>query len=74
VDLAMFTTLSDDDLKSIGVTAYRPRKLMLHAISGDLVEFKKIISSGFLKLLFFKILFTFLMFLFLFLRTEELAN
>ncbi|XP_046644373.1 protein bicaudal C homolog 1-like [Daphnia pulicaria] len=33
VDLAMFTTLSDDDLKSIGVTAYRPRKLMLHAIS-----------------------------------------
>ncbi|EFX75400.1 hypothetical protein DAPPUDRAFT_323314 [Daphnia pulex] len=41
VDLAMFTTLSDDDLKSIGVTAYRPRKLMLHAISGDLVEFKR---------------------------------
>ncbi|KAK4021086.1 protein bicaudal C homolog 1 [Daphnia magna] len=32
VDLAMFLTLGDEDLKSIGVTAYRPRRLMLHAI------------------------------------------
>ncbi|XP_057371261.1 protein bicaudal C homolog 1-like [Daphnia carinata] len=32
VDLAMFSTLADQDLKSIGVTAYRSRRLMLHAI------------------------------------------
>lgn len=35
VDLAMFLTLGDEDLKSIGVTAYRPRRLMLHAIEGE---------------------------------------
>lgn len=35
VDLAMFTTLGDDDLKSIGVISYRARRIMLHAISGE---------------------------------------
>lgn len=39
VDLAMFSTLGDEDLKSIGVTSYRARRLMLHAIGG---EFRRI--------------------------------
>ena len=34
VDLAMFTTLGDEDLKSIGVLSYRARRLMLNAIGG----------------------------------------
>ncbi len=38
VDLAMFTTLKDQDLKSIGVTSYRARRLMLHSIEGKFVN------------------------------------
>lgn len=38
VDLAMFTTLKDHDLKSIGVTSYRARRLMLHSIEGKFVN------------------------------------
>lgn len=35
VDLAMFSTLNEDDLKMIGVTAFHSRKQMLQAISGS---------------------------------------
>lgn len=37
VDLAMFTTLGDEDLKSIGVISYRARRAMLHSIDGKLI-------------------------------------
>ena len=35
VDLAMFSTLNEDDLKMIGVASFHSRKLMLQAIYSE---------------------------------------
>lgn len=39
VDLAMFTTLKDDDLISIGIRSFGARKILLNAIQGILFKF-----------------------------------
>jgi hypothetical protein len=36
IDMAMFTTLKDEDLFSIGVTSFGARKILLNAIQGEL--------------------------------------
>jgi hypothetical protein len=36
IDMAMFTTLKDEDLISIGVTSFGARKILLNAIQGKL--------------------------------------
>ncbi len=36
IDMAMFTTLTDEDLISIGITSFGARKIMLNAIQGKL--------------------------------------
>lgn len=35
VDLAMFSTLNEQDLTSIGISAFGARKIMLNAIKGE---------------------------------------
>jgi hypothetical protein len=37
VDLAMFTTLKDEDFISIGIRSFGARKIMLNAIQGNLI-------------------------------------
>jgi hypothetical protein len=37
VDLAMFTTLKDEDFISIGIRSFGARKIMLNAIQGNLM-------------------------------------
>ena len=36
VDLAMFTTLKDEDLISIGIHSFGARKILLNAIQGNI--------------------------------------
>ena len=39
VDMAMFTTLNDEDLISIGIASFGARKIMLNAIQGEITPF-----------------------------------
>ena len=45
VDLAMFSTLNEDDLKMIGVSAFHSRKQMVQAINGSFYSIV-IINNG----------------------------
>jgi hypothetical protein len=37
IDLVMFSTMTDQDLVSIGINSFGARKIMLHAIQGELL-------------------------------------